>query len=193
MNEEEPSCIRAREARKRNQEKPHRRGAKSQEIIFTDGAGISMASRHVIWFWEKVQKTEGCWRWIGSTWDNGYGRMMVGKRRRKAHRISFLIHNGFLPEDKVVCHTCDNPICVNPAHLFLGTQKDNNDDKVKKKRHGWGERNGRAKLTEEIVTEIRSLHASGSLPTYEEIGALHGVSKKTINHIITNATWKHLL
>ncbi len=88
-------------------------------------------------FWRSVQVTDGCWEWQGST-RNGYGVISKGGRngrQLKAHRLSYEMHLGSIPEGMIVCHTCDNPICVNPGHLFVGTHKDNAVDKMNKNRH----------------------------------------------------------
>lgn len=91
-------------------------------------------------FWSKISKTNSCWTWIGKISTTGYGVMMIGSRadnsRRyiKAHRISFFIHFGEIPDGMWILHKCDNPKCVNPEHLFAGTPKDNTQDMIKKGR-----------------------------------------------------------
>jgi hypothetical protein len=82
-------------------------------------------------FWDKVQKTEGCWLWTGSKYNKGYGSF----NRTRAHRFSYELHYGPIPVDLFVCHHCDNPPCVNPSHLFLGTALDNTQDELFKERH----------------------------------------------------------
>ena len=86
-------------------------------------------------FWLQVKKTDGCWLWTGTRHRQGYGLLTVGGRPLKAHRASFLLANGYLMTDMKVLHTCDNPPCVNPAHLRLGTQADNVADMVAKGRN----------------------------------------------------------
>ena len=91
-------------------------------------------------FWQKVIRHDGCWGWAGSVGSTGYAQMGSRKgegvwRSMKASRFSFELHVGPIPDGMCVCHSCDNPICVNPEHLFLGTQLDNMKDKVKKGRH----------------------------------------------------------
>jgi hypothetical protein len=87
-------------------------------------------------FWSRVAagKPDECWCWIGSKTPLGYGHMRIGKQNAYSHRISWVLHNGFIPDGLVVCHKCDNPSCVNPTHLFLGTMKDNTQDSIKKGR-----------------------------------------------------------
>lgn len=142
---------------------------------------------------EKLVKTgwtvteAGCWEWRGfCAQPGGYGR--VGYKL--AHRVSYELHRGPIPEGHFVCHRCDNPPCINPDHLFLGTPAENTADAVSKKRMAWGERAGAAKLTAGAVREIRALHAEGARPT--QLAARYGVTHSAINFIIRRRTWAHL-
>ena len=137
-------------------------------------------------FWAKVQKGEGCWIWRAST-KRGYGRI----DGCYAHRVSWEIHYGSIPDDMCVCHHCDNPLCVRPDHLFLGTQADNTADRVSKGRGGIGERNSHARLSEDQVREIRRCYATGGL-TYHALAAAFGVAPSTIGFILNRGTWKHV-
>lgn len=185
---EEQICIKARQAIERKAKEPHRRGARTSEVIISDGSEIKMGGKQVLKFWRRVKKTSSCWLWTGSRWDNGYGRLMVGNKRRKAHRIAFLMATGTLPQDKVVCHTCDNPGCVNPNHLFLGTNADNSADQKSKNRHTAGVRNGRAILNDTKVKKIRhNRHLTGSY-----LAAKYGCSEQTISAIRNRIIWKHI-
>ncbi len=85
-------------------------------------------------FWPKVIKTNGCWEWIGARCLTGHGKFWYNKRLGEAHRFSYEIHVGSIPKGMVICHKCDNPPCVNPEHLFLGTMKDNSQDMMAKGR-----------------------------------------------------------
>lgn len=87
-------------------------------------------------FNQKVNKTNTCWLWTGSQNPKGYGRISYNGKVIRAHRLSYLLHKGKIPDGLNVCHTCDIPRCVNPDHLWLGTYAENNQDMVKKNRHG---------------------------------------------------------
>lgn len=110
-------------------------------------------------FWRHVKKQPGCWPWTGYLGRRSRkGVIWVHRKPMYASRFSYLLHYGHLPDDKYVCHTCDNPTCVKPGHLFLGTQDDNMKDMVSKGRSNRpiGVRNGRAVLTEDDVRFIRA-------------------------------------
>jgi hypothetical protein len=119
-------------------------------------------------------------------------RIAFKGRSESAHRVAWELERGPIPEGLLVCHRCDNPSCVNPSHLFLGTQGDNMRDKVAKGRHDTrGERNARARLTEGQVWEIKSILAAGQL-SHREIGALFGVARGAVGDIHCGRKWKHL-
>ena len=150
-------------------------------------------------FWRFVvpSSPDECWEWSGPvmTTRGGYGRlepMVNGKRLSfAAHRMSWEIHFGPIPDGMLVCHRCDNPPCVNPAHLFLGTPKDNTRDMVGKGRQIPsrlpGEKNGRARLLWDEVREIRECYRAGD--TQRGLAARYGVEKTTIANIVNNRTW----
>ena len=143
----------------------------------------------------KINPEKQCWEWQGSK-RNGYGRMIVGSRKdgtrksKSAHRVSYEIYHGEIPTDMVVCHKCDNPCCVNPSHLFVGTVQDNVSDREAKSRNKIqnGSKNGRAKLNENQVLEIRKKRNSGM--SFEKIAKEYGVCKKTIIRAVSGYNWK---
>ena len=143
-------------------------------------------------FWEKVDKTEWCWNWTSAvSGSNDYGTFWVGgeKRCKYAHRLSWELVNGPIPEGLVVCHKCDNPKCVRPDHLFIGTTSDNNKDKTDKRRHSYGEANkGGGKLNWEKARAIRA--SSVGCTT---LGRQYGVSSQTVKAIRRGWIWKQEL
>ncbi len=148
-------------------------------------------------FFEKVKKGESCWTWIAHKCPYGYGRMYDWRDGiRKiffAHRISWEIHFGAIPQGLKVLHKCDNPPCVNPDHLFLGTNKDNYDDMVSKgrDRHAKGTDHPHAKLTDDCVREIREKLES-RLVTQKSLAEEYGVARGIISLIYKNKAWKHV-
>ena len=139
-----------------------------------------------------VAGEKGCWVWTGAKLPKGYGFIKVPRQRKQeyAHRLAWMIYKGEIPEGLYVLHTCDNPSCVNPAHLMLGTQKDNLDQMVSRDRHLYGERNSEAKLTEKIVENIHRLYAQGN--SQERIGVIYGVHQMTVSKILRGIRWKHI-
>jgi len=135
---------------------------------------------------------EGCWEWTASTSSTGYGQInLTGNSGMvSAHRVAFTLENGPIPEGMSVCHTCDNPKCVRPDHLFLGTPKDNNHDCRLKYRHpAVGSLNHKARLIEDEVREIRGKYATGKY-TQKELGRDYGVCYTTIGMIVRGERWK---
>lgn len=138
----------------------------------------------------------GCIVYKGATDKWGYAHVGVGGKRVQAHRYAYERFNGPIPKGMLVCHSCDNPPCVNPKHLFLGTDMQNTQDMIRKGRKPVGEKvkggkySDGAKLTEAQVREIRSLKGSD---TQRAIGDTYGVDQATISAIWKGRTWKHLL
>lgn len=134
----------------------------------------------------------GCWNWVKGTDTCGYGIFYpygAAAPKIRAHRYSYMIHKGPIPEGLYVCHTCDNPGCVNPDHLWLGTHTENMRDKERKGRghDRSGSSNVKAKITEEIALEI--YNAEG---TNKEIGARFGLDHQLVYRIRTKRMWKHI-
>lgn len=141
-------------------------------------------------FWAKVNKTGSCWLWTGALAGGGYGSFRCGGTQYRAHRVAYLLSKGD-PTGLFVCHSCDVRECVNPEHLFLGTPKDNMQDKVNKGRQAKGNTCGLSKLTEDQVREIRRLHAE--LPRSQTaLAKRYGVSQVVIHFVLTRQTWKHI-
>lgn len=145
-------------------------------------------------FWSKVDKggSGGCWEWVGSRSPTGYGRFYFNGVNERAHRVSAL-YAGHDISGRMVCHRCDNPGCVRPSHLFVGTHNDNMKDKVAKGRQSRnrGPKNGRAHLTRKQVLEARRIYRSGEC-SQAELARRWGVPRSTIGHAIRGYTWSQL-
>lgn len=146
-------------------------------------------------FWEKVDNSGGdsaCWIWTAYRDRKGYGRIQRNGSGSptQAHIISWEIACGPVPSGQCVLHRCDNPSCVNPAHLFLGTKADNNADMRAKGRHAHGERQGSAVLSEQDVRNIIALRKEGGLLT--DLAVRFGVSESHISEISRGKAWAHL-
>jgi hypothetical protein len=141
-------------------------------------------------FWSKVDTSGECWEWMGSLNHKGYGFIWNKTRAALAHRVSWEMHFGAIPDELLVCHQCDNPRCVNPSHLFLGTSKDNATDAAAKGRIGRGEHHYRSRLTEDDVRSIRRLRSDGELMT--DLARRYGVHPTTVGLIVRRETWRHV-
>jgi len=149
----------------------------------------------------QIKHDTNCWEWKGAKKrkEGDYGSLIIGSRTDKtrktisAHRYSYIVFNGDVPDGLWVLHKCDNPSCINPEHLFLGTRQDNIDDRENKNRnnHAVGERCPRAKLKEYQVLEIRSMLSNGK--SIRGLARKYGVHHHTIMDIRDNKTWCHLL
>lgn len=158
-------------------------------------------------FWSRVEKqTEGgCWIWKGERSRFGHGRFLFLGKRTLAHRYAYELVNGKIPGGHVLCHRCDVPACVNPEHLFVGTQKDNVWDSIHKGRWPVGDthwcarmperikrgvRAGNSKLTEKQVREIYDLCCSGQ--KYASVAGMYDVKRATVDQIHKGKTWNHI-
>lgn len=145
-------------------------------------------------FWSKVEKGKDheCWPWIACVRNKqeGYGAFWYQGRHHPAPRIAYFLGTGEFVTDLQICHRCDNPSCCNPAHLFLGTGKQNNDDKVEKGRHAYGEKCANSILNEESVRKIRSMRATHTACAIAEI---FGVDYTTISDVCRRKSWNHVI
>jgi hypothetical protein len=143
-------------------------------------------------FWSRIERTATCWLWRGPISHRGYGTTRLtsqGKRLLTVHRLMWTLRGGDIPEGVHVLHTCDIRHCVNPAHLFLGTNQDNIDDKVRKGRTRRGSKHRQSKLTVAQVYVIRALYGTRTL---KEISALFGVSMAVVSNIHRRKSWRWL-
>lgn len=143
----------------------------------------------------RTEKTDGCWLWRGRA--TPYGSTYFHGRNRPVHRVQWMLTFGEVPDGVLVCHSCDNPICVNPAHLFLGTPADNSADMVAKGRgrgnrsvHLRGEANPLAKMTEDGVRELRRLWKAGM--GSPELSRRFGINARNAWLIATRRSWRHV-
>jgi len=133
-----------------------------------------------------IDETTKCWNWTGTKDKDGYGVFHWRNKRLRAHREALTVFGGIdVSSDLIVCHSCDNPSCINPDHLFVGTVKDNAQDALKKKRAFVGDKNGRSKLSQSQVNQIRCEDG-----IYRSIAEKYGVSRSTISEIKRGKTWQ---
>lgn len=174
--------------------------AKSNRVSTSCGNTSCVNPDHLDWgnearFWSKVLilGENDCWMWLGIKTRSGYGQFymrLLGKPKTwRANRIAYMFTYGTISINDLVCHTCDNRLCVNPKHLFLGTAADNYEDARSKSRHTHGEKVGSSKLTPTLVREIKSLF--GTISSYEA-SKKYGVSPGTIRNVWNGKTWKHI-
>lgn len=164
---------------------------------------VNRLSPHEFRFWHHIDKdgpnhpTLGkCWVWVGCRDKLGYGYIGgIHVPERRVYRYSWQLHFGPIPDGLCVLHACDNPPCVNPSHLFLGTRTDNNLDRQRKGRHGdrKGQKNGRAKLTDGQVAEIRRRYVPGCLKNSgAALAREFGVGTSTVWRVVHGKHWRHV-
>jgi hypothetical protein len=166
------------------------------KIAWNKGIKEDLATRfmkHVV-----VDHETGCWNWTGTKNRAGYGSIQVNQYKRFAHRVSWEIHKGAIPPAEgyhghVVCHRCDNPPCVNPEHLFLGTQYTNMKDRDSKGRRvaAVGSSHAMSKLTEVDVRAIRAMAETGRVSQFE-LARSFKVSRGMISLVVNRKNWKHI-
>lgn len=140
-----------------------------------------------------IDKETGCWNWTRSLLNkNGYGQVIYLKKVGSAHRASYRLFVGFIPDGLCVCHKCDNRICINPEHLFIGTVADNNRDMTEKGRRAYmkGEKHSQARLKALDVIEIRRLANRGI--NHSIIAVNFEVTKSQVGNIVARRNWKHI-
>lgn len=157
-------------------------------------------------FWLRVRKTDGCWYWTGARLPAGYGYFRLRGHRWYAHRYAWTLAFGPPPDDRLVCHHCDTPSCVNPTHLFVGTQQENVQDMIRKGRMALGDRHGThthpervcrgshapwAKLTEAHVQEIRRRYPADGL-SIARLADSMGLPRSRVAHVVLGESWRHV-
>lgn len=193
------------------------------ESLTEKSSVVKYSPKQLANFWKKVSKTEGCWNWTGcKVVHGGYGQISRNNKMMLAHRASYEIHFGKIPDGMDVLHTCDNPACVNPSHLWYGTHTDNMRDKVRKgrcnaprgdnhpsrlhpERLARGDRSGARLHPERVPRGTRNGNAilndesvltirrmRENGATYLEIGNLFGIGKSHIHQVISKKIWAHI-
>ena len=172
----------------------------TKELQIVRGAGRNMYikkgyvsyRRDPFRFWNRVliKRSSTCWPFQGAINKGGYGKSSIDGRKTSAHRVAYEIAIGIIPQGNIVCHTCDNPLCCNPNHLFLGTHKTNAEDRNRKGRQASGSSNGKTKLTVDEVKEIKSRLQNGE--SAMNISKSYNVHNYTIGNIKRGITWRNI-
>lgn len=142
--------------------------------------------------WKRIDRRgdDECWPFVGAVNTYGYGQFALDGKQVLAHRLAYALTTGIEPGALLACHTCDNPRCCNPAHIFLGTVADNTRDAVAKRRHAHGETSGTAKLSAEDVTAIRAWFREGK--SFVWLARRFRVTPENVSYICRRQTWKHV-
>lgn len=171
--------------------RPSRGHVKGEPLRYIHGHN---GSGHLVErFWSKAGVTDPslCWMWRASKDHHGYGIFSYHGARTTAHRVAYELSSGPIPDGLSVCHTCDHPACVNPAHLFAATYAENMADMRAKGRGTHGEKHNFAKLSEKQVIDIRLKHSIGAT-TQKELAEEYAVHQTTIFAVVHRINWKHL-
>jgi hypothetical protein len=158
------------------------------DALLTDAIALQ-AKKRIILDSHTVDVTTECWNWTKMVSDRGRALIKVGRRNHHAARVAYVVFKELSVGSEQVCHSCDNVLCVNPDHLWLGTHKDNMKDMSLKGRRD-GELNPKCKLSEEDIKVIRELHRCGS--SMRSLARKFKVSKTHIGRIARNESWDHL-
>lgn len=141
----------------------------------------------------EIDPETGCWNWTGNLLKSGYGRILKGHKTTRAHRYFYEMHNGPIPNGEMICHRCDSPRCVNPAHLFAGMHADNMRDLSEKGlRHGTFTGHVGEKMTHTKLTDEQAISALADARTHAAIAADFGVSRSTISMLKSGRNWQWL-
>jgi len=166
-------------------------------VVFEKGSNISI-SNSLSSVWKNIDIKYGddwwrCWEWKGYKNKSGYGRITINYKNYTCHRIIYELVNNIIPDNLCICHTCNNPSCCNPNHLYLATHAINNKQCRDDKRNNIprGENHYKTILTNEDILEIRIKYSTNSY-TQREMGKEYGVSDKTIDGIVSHRRWKHI-
>lgn len=138
---------------------------------------------------DSIIKTESCWVWTKST-KAGYGQVMVDKKRWTAHRLFYTLHKGQIPDGMLVCHTCDNKLCVNPEHLYLGTHVDNNNDTYRRNR--MPSKEGHLAKNVAKLSREEAIYIKYSDIKAKELAIKFNINPSNISYIRTGKTWKNI-
>lgn len=160
-------------------------GRTSEVKIYSVGSPIHRFSKRI-----SINLKTGCWIWDAHVNLGGYGQLTINKKPYLAHRFSYICFNGAIPEGMCVCHRCDVRNCVNPDHLFLGTNQDNTNDMLKKSRAGHQTGTFKIKLTQQKADEIRELRKQGL--TLSQIAEKYDINHNTVSGVINNKSWRIL-
>jgi hypothetical protein len=176
---------------KRHWSRQYRTGSpQAQKPIAAKGGKVarSLSER----FQASIQKTDSCWLWTGCVRKNGYGYLTIPRNKKLlAHRVAYELYHGQIPKGLCVLHHCDNRVCCNPHHLFLGTQLTNSHDALAKDRLPTGEQCRQAKVTSAQVQWIRKVSSKPNAPSRTEIAQEFGLTKEAVSRIVLRKTWKH--